>query len=287
MGVVALGVAAVAFSWWRVTHGGGDIALLHPPLPVHEWSDYVARLASTPLPAVPEIASLRAATVRRNRAEAQALGVGVSPPDDPVYRAAAQAWQQAADRFVQLHGTAAMLQVGRFEGLRLAEALPPVLARARTDAERDGLLVAESPSPDVQACIDLGGGFLHFVGRGGFLDDRGALREDLRPLLQAVFLGHWGAPLKPRHNLDPQWHTAERAWLSRWKVEWQTDGSLESRVAAADQLRAAAEYPADLNAGVLLFEAGHIDAAMERFGRSTAPEAARYLRIAEKARAAR
>ena len=83
--------------------------------------------------------------------------------------------------------------------------------------------------------------------------------------------------------VDEQVWPEERAWLLRWRVEYQPGGQVDEQVAAADELAVVAGYPVDLNAGVVLFRAGRYAEAARRFARSTHPRAVAYRRMAERA----
>ena len=62
-------------------------------------------------------------------------------------------------------------------------------------------------------------------------------------------------------------------------MEWQTQGDLNARLAAADELRAVEGYPADLNAGVLLAEAGRTAEARARFAKAGTARAKAYAAL--------
>lgn len=280
VGLVVLIGALVAFGLWRRAQVV-EVVALHPPVEAAEWAAYLARVRALDpggeavvVPLLQDFAALNAAEV-----------ASVDPAGDAGYAAAARAWRVSAARFVDRRGVEAFLDVGRRQGMRLAEKLAALLAwcDARGMAPGEAVRLVDPPAV-VAEYVAVGGGFVRFAEAGGLLRD-GRLVEARLPFVQALFMEHWVAPLRGRAPVDEFVWPAERVWLLRWRVEYQPGGSVEERVAAADELRVVAGYPADLNAGVVLFGAGRFAEAARRFGRSTHPRAIAYRRMAERAAA--
>ena len=213
------------------------------------------------------------AVVAANRAE---VAAGADPRSSPAFLAAADAVRTQAWQFAQRTSPEAFMQLGRQRGVAMIAAIEALLAWCDATGTRiaDALEMPD-PAPPVKAYVDLGGGFVRFAETAGFIVD-GELRD--APFVQALFLRHWMAPLTQSMPMDAFVTRDERTWHLRWKVESQTQGTLDSRLAAAEELRAVTGYPSDLNAGVLLFEAGRIDEARARFEKAGGPRAAAYLR---------
>lgn len=278
VGLTALVAGIVLLGLWRSAQDV-DPEQLHPPVDPAAWSAYLAQVQAITPPPERAVAPLLAAFAGLNRAEV----ASADPPRDPRYAAAAERWRRAAADFVHRRGGADFLDVGRRQGMRLAERLSALLALcdARGLSLTEALALPDRPEA-VEAYIDVGGGFVRFAAEGGLLRD-GRLVEERLPFVQALFIEHWVAPLRGRTPLDAHLWPAERAWLLRWRVEYQRAGSLEDRLAAADELRAQPDYPAHVNAGVLLYDAGRYAEAARRFGQSSHPRAVAYRRMAERA----
>lgn len=268
-----LGVAA-SFLW---THRDAEVQLQHPPLDPDAWTRYTAALRATPPPTGPQVDAVRAAFRAANQAE---VAAGANPEKDVVFLAAVQTWERAALTLTQTLDTRAYFDLGRWEGQNLIQALDGFLnhCRDRKLSPADCLAAEPWPAP-VRAYVDAGGAFVRFAERGGFIAD-GRLVEPLIPLLQAVFLQHWGSVLRRRVQVLNYLQPIEIEWRDRWRLEWQSDAPLERRLAAADQLRHVAGYPADLNAGALLFQAGRYAEAAARFEAVDSPLGHRWRRAA-------
>lgn len=277
-GLLALAGAIVAFGLWQ-SGRDADPEQLHPPVDPARWAAYLERLRALTPPPERAVTPLLDAFAAVNRAEV----ASPAPAADPAFDAASRRWIAAAADFVRRRGAADYLDIGRRQGMRLAERLSALVAFS----EREGLSLTEAlalPDPPavVRDYIDVGGGFVRFAEQGGLLRD-GRLVEARLPFVQALFIEHWVAPLRGRVPVDPHLWGPEREWLLRWRVEYQRGGALESRLAAADELATLPDYPADINAGVLLYDAGRYAEAARRFARSTHPQAVAYRRMAERA----
>ena len=273
--LIALLFAALgAGIWW--SQRPTAVELIHPDVPAEAWTAYVTQVKASP---PPDAEPLLAAFVAANRAEAAA---GPMPINSADYLRAAQALERAAWNFIQLRPPADFLRVGRYQGLQLIERLRAFLAEcAQRGTQPADALAAAQPSKITQAYIDAGGAFVHFAEAGGFIRD-GALVETHLPFLQALFIDHWISPLNHQRPMRSLLESDEHRWLLQWKVEWQSAGDLDRRVAAADRLaKSRADYPAQLNAGVLLYHAGRYADAAERFTQSAHPRAQAYLRQAQ------
>lgn len=278
VGLTALVAGIVLLGVWRAAQDV-DPEQLHPPIDPASWTAYLQQVRAITPPPERAVAPLLTAFAELNEAEVRSG----DPGHDPLYAAAALRWRNAADDFVQRRGGADYLDIGRRQGMRLAERLARLLAYC----DAHGLSLTEALAlPDrpeaVEAYVAVGGGFVRFAADGGLLRD-GRLVEERLPFVQALFIEHWVAPLRGRVPLDAHLWPAERAWLLRWRVEYQRAGSLESRLAAADELAGVPDYPAHLNAGVLLYDAGRYAEAARRFAQSSHPQAVAYRRMAERA----
>lgn len=274
LGLLAAAAVAGSLLW---SHRAVDVVLQHPPLDVVAWEAYTRRLRTTPPPTGPLVDEVRAAFVAANRAE---VAAGPAPDKNLTYLGAVQAWERAARTLTHAADTRSYFQLGRWEGLRLVEALNAFLgACAAADTPVIECLEVESPPTPTQAYIDAGGAFVRFATAGGFIED-GRLVPERIPMLQAVFLQHWGGVLRTRINVHAHFTAEELEWLNRWRVEWQADAPVDHRVAAAEQLRHLPDYPADLNAGALLYQAGRYAEAAQRFERVDSPLGHKWRRAA-------
>ncbi|MEZ4432378.1 MAG: hypothetical protein R3F65_08185 [bacterium] len=280
VGLVALIGAVVAFGLWRRAQAV-EVVPLHPPVEASAWVAYLERVAALDPGREEVVVPLLQAFAALNAAEV----ASADPERDAGYAAAARAWVGYAAGFVERRGVELYLDVGRRQGMRLAEKLAALLAwcDARGVAPGEAARMVDPPAV-VRDYVAVGGGFVRFAEAGGLLRD-GRLVEARLPFVQALFMEHWVAPLRGRAPVDEFMWPVERMWLLRWRVEYQPGGSVEEKVAAADELRVVAGYPSDLNAGVVLFRAGRFAEAARRFGRSTHPRAIAYRRMAERAAA--
>lgn len=270
--------AVIGVALWR-QHRTVDVVPQSPPIDAAEWQPYLDRVRALTPPPEAAVAPLLDAFAALNRAEVATD----DPPNDRAYALAARTWLAEAERFAVRRGTDTYLDIGRRQGMRLAERLAALMDWCdKNDVSPHDAVRRPDPPPVVADYIAVGGGFVRFAEEGGLIRD-GRLVEDRLPYVQALFVEHWLAPLRGRIPVDEYRWPAERAWLLRWRVEHQTTGDLDERLAAARELAALPGYPADLNAGVLLYRAGRYAEAAERFARSTHPRAIAYRRMAERA----
>ncbi|MCB9544748.1 MAG: hypothetical protein H6706_02500 [Myxococcales bacterium] len=272
IGLLVLGAAVIFFvnRSGRVEPFLQEVGFQRPT-----WAEYEAEVKASPPPPPGAADALLAAFHAVNRAE---LTGGSAA-------AAAHATRvEAAWQYTQLRTPEAYVQLGRQQGLLLQTRLEALLAwcRAEGRAVKEALAI-DPPPPVVAEWLDVGGGFLAQAEEAGLVAD-GRVVDVWRPFIQALFLQHWIAPLRQRLPVDGYLRGPERIWFLRWKVERQQKGSLESRLAAADELRALPDYPADINAGVLLFQAGRLDEAAERFRRANHPFGPAFGEAVERAR---
>lgn len=250
-------------------------ALERPPVPALTWAAYVRQVEAAP--AIPEAraAPLLAAFERANRAEVESGGEVTAAAAQAAAELAENAWQ-----FAQLYTPEVYVALGRRRGLELRTRLDALLAWCRENGKTPAEALALKPTP-LEALVAVGGPFLRFAESAGLVAE-GRVVPGHEPFLQAVFLQHWIAPLRGRMPLDAWLSGDERTWYLRWKVELQAAAPLDRRLAAADELAVLPDYPADLNAGVLLLQAGRKSEAAERLRRSRHPKAAEYLKILER-----
>lgn len=270
--VLLLLLAGAGGAWWALSRAPAAIELIRPPIPDADWARYQAAAeASAP---VKRAEAFLEAVVQANRAE---VAAGADPTQSTRFRLAADGLRATAWQFAQRATPEGYMRLGRQRGIALIAALDALLAWCRAQGTTPVAALALDPlPPPVQAYVDLGGGFVRFAEEAGLIVD-GALTR--RPFVQALFLRHWMAPLTQSMPLDAFMTPEERTWYLRWKVEWQAKGSLESRLAAADELRAVAGYPADLNAGVILAQAGRRAEARARFAKAGGERAAAYAAL--------
>lgn len=263
--LAALGVGG----WWWWQQRSATIELVRPPLPTADWQTYRAAVAqSAPVPGAD---AFLATITRMNRAE---VAAGADPLKSPRFVMAAEAMREAAWQFAQRATPEGYLRLGRQRGLVMIDALQ-ALMRWCADQKLTTVaaLALDPPPPVVQAYIDAGGGFVRFAQKAGLVVDG---RLERLPYVQALFLRHWISPLTQTMPLDAFVQRQERVWYLRWKVEWQLDGPIDSRLAAADELRAEPGYPADLNAGVILAKANRTAEARQRFLAAQTARGTRY-----------
>lgn len=280
VGLVALGLALVAFFWMR-TQRDVKVQLVHPEISAARWSAYLADIAKARRP-TKQLAPVVAAFEAVNRAEVEAdAAPGRLPHTDPDYVAAVAAFQEAAWQFTQRRTTAELLEFGRRRGLLLADRLDAFLGdcKARGVDPAESLRATTAPT---RAYVAAGGVFVRFAQATGFVDGY-ALRAERLPMMQALFIHHWVSLLAPRIDLHDFVRADEREWLARWRLEFQTGTTISRRLEAADALRAVSGYPADLNAAALLYGAGrYVDAARRLEGLAD-PRAVAWRRMALRA----
>ncbi|MGK0360617.1 MAG: hypothetical protein ACI9U2_002930 [Bradymonadia bacterium] len=263
-------VGALIGAGWYLTQRSMPIEMVRAPVSPATWAAYREAVTDSK-PIAADV--LIPAVVQANRSE---VAGGADPRTSPSFLAAANTVRTEAWQFVQRTSPEAFVQLGRQRGVALIDAVDALLAWcAKSGMTLEAALEMPNPAPPVSAYIDLGGGFVRFAQDAGFIVD-GRLRD--MPFVQALFLRHWMAPLTQSMPLDAFVTRAERTWHLRWKVEAQAKGTLESRLVAAEELRNVIGYPADLNAGVLLYEAGRLDEARARFKAASEPQADAYLR---------
>lgn len=287
LGLVLLAAAAVAVAVWY-GHRDEPVEILHVAIPPEEMAAYRAALQANPRPPVAADAGLLAAFEAMNRAEAEALvrtarHTDAGPSEQSQALAVIQ-WEKTAGDFVQEASPELFADLGRRQGLRFLETTRAAVAlctQARLDLEK--CLVERAETPEVQAHVALGGQFLlHAVRAGLVVQENGAFHipADREPYLQAVFLDHWTRAVRETYAPEALLTAQEVSWLNRWKAEWQLEGAADRRVAAALSLRHVPGYPAELNAGVLLYHAGRYAEAAEHFARAPESIAALYRRLA-------
>lgn len=269
--IAALFVAgALIGAGWYLTQRSVPIEMVRAQISPTTWATY-RKTVTDAKPVAADV--LIAAVVQANRSE---VAGGADPRTSPSFLAAANRVRTEAWQFVQRRSPEAFVQLGRQRGVALIDAVDALLAWcAKSGMTLEAALAMPNPPTPVSAYIDLGGGFVRFAQDTGFIVD-GTLRD--MPFVQALFLRHWMAPLAQSMPLDAFVTRDERTWHLQWKVEAQTKGTLESRLAAAEELRNVIGYPSDLNAGVLLHQAGRLDEARARFKAASEPQAKAYLR---------
>lgn len=263
--LVGLGVGG----WWWFSQRPTEIELVRPPLSAADWTAY--RATVTQSDSVRETDAFIAAVERMNRAD---VAAGADPLKSPGYIMAAEALREAAWQFAQRATPEGYMRLGRQRGLALIDALQSMLTWcAEKGLSAAAALALDPPPKPVKAYIDLGGGFVRFAEKAGLLEDGRLVRL---PYVQALFLRHWMSPLTQVMPLDAFVTRQERVWYLRWKVEWQHDGPIKSRLDAADELRAEPGYPVDLNTGVILVRANRLAEARQHFNAATGARAKRY-----------
>ncbi len=276
-GLVLLGISLVVVYWLR-TQRDVTVELVHPDVSAERWSAYLEAVRSARDPAK-ALAPVVAAFEHVNRVEVAAgAGPGRLPHENPAYAAAVTTLGEAAWQYAQIRSTEELLDLGRRRGLLLASRLDTYLedcARRRVDPSA----ALRGDEAATRAYVDAGGVFVRFAEQGGFIED-GKLRAERLPLMQALFVHHWIGLMSARVDLHDYLRADEREWLLRWRVEWQTGVSLDRRLAAADALRTVKSYPADLNAGALLYLAGRRAEAAKRLDGLTSARAVSYRRMA-------
>ncbi|MCA9544182.1 MAG: hypothetical protein KC613_07315 [Myxococcales bacterium] len=279
LGMAALAVGALALTLWRAQQPIA-VELAHPQVEPERWVAYAHRVKARPPRQDAVARQVLDAYIAANRAELTAAAAKTDPLDDPTARKAAQALQEAQLRFDQAWGAAELVQLGRWQGLYLVEHVERALAQAQRVGQPLAAWVVANPQDSAaRAAGDVAGGLLAHLDGAGFIRD-GALDPTRLPLLQAVFMHHWIGPVRRLRPLEAHLWADEVEWLMRWRLEFHRQGRLAERLAAADALRTVARYPADLNAGVLLYQAGRFREALERFERSDARRAPAYRRAA-------
>ncbi len=276
-GLVGLGVALVVAFWLR-SQRDLPVVLLHPEIPAARWQAYLADVAKTRRPR-DALAPVAEAFRRVNQAEVAATGP--LPTQDGRYVAAVTALHEAAWQFAQRRAPEELIEFGRRRGLLLADRLDAWL----TECKRRGVDPSDSLNADTQATreyVAAGGLFVRFAEGAGFID-RHALHAQRLPMMQALFVHHWVSLLGARIDLSDFVRADEHEWLRRWRLEYQLAAPLDRRLEAADGLRNIGRYPADLNAGALLYLAGRYVDAARRLEGLTDPRAVSYRRMALRA----
>lgn len=280
---VLLVVATVAV--WIARHEASvEVRLVRPPFDEAQWTTYRAEVAPGARAQVALETQLGEAVSAAHRAElAAVLAPNGDPTTDPEVARTARGVQHRALQVVEMHGAERYLDLGRSRGLALQAALVELMQVA---ADRPLREVLKSDDPRVRAYVDLGGTFALHAHAAGLLGDVGPA-PGAGPTLQAVFLDHWSRYVRHRLPVQGYLRADELAWIHRWRLEAQPSASLDDRLSAADALRSLAGYPADLNAGVRLFEAGRFAEAADRFARAGEKQAPAYRAEAERAAAQR
>lgn len=276
-GLLGIGLS-IPLATWIYAQRSAEIRLLHPTIDATAWTRYAASIDRSVED--PQIDRVLEAMATSGKAEVAAHRAGRPPEADPTLAAAAAKLDAAATGFVDVYGAEAYVDAGRRLAFEFHEALEGLLAHARAEGSSATDVLGQGVDP-VQRYVAIGGGFIFYAERGGFLRD-GALNPELRPMLHAVFLDHWLRPARRRLNVQTALRAVEYEWLLRWRLEWQSTGGLDRRLEAADALRGVPGYPADVNAGVLLFQAGRHAEALARFQKDNRPEAVAYARMTRK-----
>ncbi len=316
--LVAFGLLAgglVSASWWYV-HRVAPVELLHVALAPDAFARYTANIQAQPVPDIAANQPLLEAFFGLNRAEVEAANsqqgakpVGRQPGGLPTPERAegaspepgglpasesglalrATAWESAVELYLNENTPDLFVALGRKQGLLFVDALGKLLAFCgSTNLTPERCLAERGDAPAVQAYVPLGGLFVQMAPRGGLMErveDGAAWRivPGREPLLLAVFLDHWGRAARRSQPVEGFFTADEVAWLNRWKAEFQLEGAVEKRVAAALELSTEPGYPAELNAGVLLYSAGRYAEALPHFRRAKEAEGALYARLAESA----
>ena len=273
------GLALVAAIVWLTTQTASPPRLRRIELSSGTWSAYVAGRQGVARARDPEAERLVEAFVAMNRAE-----VAAQRADAPSVTPAVLAWEAAAREFAQTRTADVFLDVGRDVGLQFVERLDAWLKACAAQGQTATTRLAEHSldSAAAQAYVDLGGLFIEFAERGGFVEG-GVLVERRKPLLLAVFLHHWGRAVSAQQPLSSWMSADERAWLLRWRTEWQLDADVDRRIAAALELAAVPGYPSAYNAAVLALEAGRPAEALRLMGDSADSDANDLREAAERA----
>lgn len=284
LAITGLAVLAIAvgLSAWLWTRRDVEVVLVHPEIPPERWQAYLQAVQQAAPPPAEAVNPLLTAVAAHNRAEVH-HGLAADGATLARLGAASNTLSEAAWQFIQARTPEEYLQLGRLRGLELIDRLEALLAHvAQGNEPLPTVLAAADPPPVVRQYIEAGGAFVLFAEQGGFVEG-GRLVPHRISLLQALFIHHWLAPLRHRYAPLGFVRADEQEWLQRWRAEWQRDGSLPARLRAIEALRGVTGYPADLNAGVLLYQAGRFAEAAEHFARAAGPLATRYRRMAERA----
>ena len=252
------------------------VELVRPAVAEAQWEAYVAAVEAGETPAAAAAEPLVAAFAAVNAAELSAQTAGT----DLGYIQASQAMQKAAWTFVQQRSAEEYVQVGRRQAFALADALAGLAAACGATPVSD--CVRQSAEPAVAAYGRVGGRFVDFAEPAGFMRGN-AVVDGQRPFIQALAVRHWMRWVQHEIDLSGYLRGEERAWYLRWRAEQQPNIPLAARLSALDELSGLAGYPAQLNAGVLLYHAGRFEDAAARFAQAKEGRAEGYLRMAERA----
>jgi hypothetical protein len=272
---------------WFYAHRNAPVELVHPAVPPAAFSTWRDALKASPRVAQASDAALSAAWAALHRAEVEAARIpkdGAADGQTDSVAGAALAWEEAARGAVQETTPELFVDLGRRFAVEFAEAMPPVVARcAAHGPEPAQCLLDAADDPVVARYVPLGGLFIEFAARNGFIEsghDGPVFAAGREALLVAVYLDHYTRAVRDTHAVEGLLTALELEWLQRWKAEFQLDGNVDRRVEAALALARVPGYPAELNAGVLRYHAGRFDAAAAHFARAPEPIAALYRRLA-------
>ncbi len=279
--LAVIAVLAVAIGWWTLrAPTSPEMTMQLTPINGAAWAKYRAAAIGRTAPSGPLAEKTVAASAQVNALEARLGRAALKSPD---YHRAVKRFRAAARAWIELEGPEAYVALGRHQGIALWSSLPAVLAAARTAGVAPGVIIETAASPPgVVEYIALGGGFLRFAESGGFI--KGARRVDgMAALAQGLFMDHWLAPMRAETAVDGQLLPDERRWLHQWRVEYQRGGDADRKLSAIAALSRGASYPADHNAGVVLFRAGRYAEAAARFEMSAHGDAAALAAMARTA----
>jgi len=280
--IIATSLAVIGAFGWVLLRDSSSPAILvqRTPIDTETWDRYHREISAKASPTGLRVDKTMEALVRVNTLEAR---LGQKALKAPEYHRAVKAFRDAARAWIELDGPEGYVALGRHQGIALWASLPRVLALARAKGVRPGVLIAStSPSAPVVEYVARGGGFIRFAQSGGFLSD-GVRVDAMAPLAQGLFMDHWLAPMRSRSAVDGQLRPEERRWLHQWRVEYQSGGDADRKLEAIEALSRGHDYPADFNAGVVLFLADRYAEAEARFERSDHLDAKALAALAHEA----
>ncbi len=257
------------------------LALEVPELPAADWQAFKAEVATHPITASESLDRLLAAAKAKDRLEARLAVKGTDPRLDADYIMAHSALQNAALDHAHFRAPEEFTRVGRARSIQMIQRFEALLAWCRKEGTTPKAALALDPWPPVVAqAVELSGSLALFGEQSGLLDGARPVGQ-FQPLLHGIYMEQWIGLTQRKFPTRPFITSKERQWFLRWQVERNQGGSVESRVKAAEQLKKVPGYPAELNAGVLLFNGGFTAKAAQHFARSKHPKAAEYAKTAQ------